>query len=126
VEEAQIVPVEDRKTQHQFIEFPYQLYRQDPYWVPPLRLAVKDLLNTRKHPFFAHARMGCFLAISRGKLAGRIASIHDSLSLHGSGWFGFLEMTNSQPVADALVAAARNWLAGCGIQVMRGPVNPST
>ena len=33
------------------INVPWELYKEDPNWVPPLKIAVKDLFNP-KHPFF--------------------------------------------------------------------------
>ena len=44
------------------MELPYRLYRDDPYWVPPLRIAVKELLDRDKHPFYANAEAEFFLA----------------------------------------------------------------
>jgi GNAT superfamily N-acetyltransferase len=128
VSEVTIIGAEDRGTQRQFIEFPYQHYKNDPYWAPPLRIAQKDMLNQKKHPFYAHAEMQCFLAIRGSKVAGRIAAILDrnQFAPDSVGFFGFLEMTDSQPVANALLRAAWDWLKQRGAKSMRGPVNPST
>ena len=60
--EIQIVRVGDRGAGGEFLELPYSLHRASPYWVPPLRIAQKEILNTGKHPFYAHAEMRCFLA----------------------------------------------------------------
>jgi GNAT superfamily N-acetyltransferase len=128
VGEVTVVGAEDSGTLKQFIEFPYPLYQGDPYWVPPLRIAVKDLLDKRKHPFYAHAEMQCFLAMHGRKVLGRIAAILDKnqFAPDSVGFFGFLEMIDSQPVADALLRAAWQWLRKRGAKAMRGPVNPST
>ena len=67
--EVTVIGAEDRATLRQFIEFPYQHYRSDPYWVPPLRLAQKDLLDKKKHPFYEHAEMQCFLALDGSRVA---------------------------------------------------------
>ena len=126
--EVTVIGAGDRATQQQFIEFPYQLYKNDPYWAPPLRMAQKDMLNQKKHPFYTHAEMQCFLAMRGSEVVGRIASILDrnQFAPDNVGFFGFLEMTNSQPVADALLQAAWSWLKERGVMSMRGPVSPST
>jgi len=123
-----VVGADDRASLRAFIEFPYQHYRSDPHWVPPLRIAQKDLLNQKKHPFYEHAEMQCFLALRDSKPAGRIAAILDKnqFGSESVGFFGFLEMTDSQPVANELLGAAWQWLKQRGARVMRGPVNPST
>ncbi|MEO7653256.1 MAG: N-acetyltransferase, partial [Bryobacteraceae bacterium] len=124
----EIVPADDNRAIGQFIDFPYRHYRNDPYWIAPLRLAQKDLLDTAKHPFYRHAEMCCFLARQDGKIVGRVAAILDKNQFEpdASGFFGFFESVDSQPVANALLSAARGWLWARGARVMRGPVSPST
>ena len=126
--EVTVIGVEDSARLQRFIEFPYQLYRGDPNWVPPLRIAQKDLLNKKKHPFYRHAEMECFLALDGSTVVGRIAAIidHSQFSPDHVGFFGFLEMIDSQAVANALFHAGWQWLSSRGAKLMRGPVNPST
>jgi len=128
VGELTVIGADDRATLRQFIEFPYNLYRNDPYWVPPLRMAQKDLLDKKKHPFYAHAEMQCLVAMDGGKPVGRIAAILDrnQFAPDGVGFFGFFESVDSQPVVNALLHAAWEWLRSRGAKTMRGPVNPST
>jgi GNAT superfamily N-acetyltransferase len=125
-----VVQAVDKRQWREFLELPYRLYRADPYWVPPLRMAVKELLNTAKHPFYANAEMACFLAEEKGQTVGRIAAIFDRAynQFQGDelGFFGFLEMIDSQPVADALLRAARQWLQEKKVRAIQGPMNPSS
>ena len=103
-----MIGAEDRETQRQFIDFPYEHYKNDPYWAPPLRIAQKDMLDQKKHPFYVHAEMKCFIARQGSQVVGRIAAILDrnQFAPDNVGFFGFLEMTESQPVANALLQAA--------------------
>ena len=83
---------------------------------------MKDLLDQKKkHPFYAHAEMQCFLAYSDSKPAGRIAAILDKnqFAPDSMGFFGFLEMADSQPVADESLGAAWSWLKQRGARTMR-------
>ena len=127
---VKVVQAVEKKQWREFLELPYRLYRGDPYWVPPLRIAVKDLLNTEKHPFYANAEMACFLAEEDGRTVGRIAAILDRnfnrFHQENLGFFGFLEMVDSQPVADALLREARHWLQQKQVRAIQGPMNPST
>lgn len=126
----EINPVQDKPGSRQFIDFPYSLYRDDPFWVPPLRIAVKELLDQRKHPFYRESEMRCFLARRNGNVVGRIAAIHNrkhnEFHQEQAGFFGFFESVNDQQVAAGLLDAAREWLHARGAEVIRGPVNPST
>ena len=39
----------------QFIDFPFELYRECPQWVPPVLPEIKLVLNRYKHPFYRHS-----------------------------------------------------------------------
>lgn len=113
-----------------FIDFPHDLYRDDPYYVPELFMAQRDLLNPDKHPFFLHGRMQLFLAYKGGKLSGRVAAIfngnHNTFNHTNDGFFGFFDCIDDQEVANALLKTAEGWLKQQGLSTMIGPVNPST
>ncbi|MBT8399252.1 MAG: hypothetical protein KJO98_02150 [Rhodothermia bacterium] len=113
-----------------FIQFPYDLYRDIPYWVPPLRLDIKQLLSPKKNPFFEHGRVQGFLAEDeQGATLGRIAGIINGMHLQkygdSVGFFGFFEAVNDFEVAEALIRAAEGWLLEQEMTAVRGPVNPS-
>src|SRR6185503_10728482 len=113
-----------------FLELPYRLYRRDAHWVPPLRMAQKDILNTARHPFYKTSDVEMFLAERDGRIAGRIMAIlnraYNEFHNERCGFFGFFEVENDSQAAGALLDAARDWLRGHGAEVMQGPVNPST
>lgn len=92
-------------------------------------MAQKELLNTRKHPFYANAEMQCFLARRDGQVCGRVAAIVDrtynEYQKEDAGFFGFFESMDEVEVARAVMEAARKWLLERGVKVIRGPVNPS-
>jgi hypothetical protein len=57
----------------QFINFPFELYRNCPQWVPPILPEIKLILNRDKHPFYRHSDADFFVAESEGQTLGRIA-----------------------------------------------------
>jgi len=126
----EVVAVDSKKALNDFIGLPFRLYRDDPHWVPPLRIAVKELLDKAKHPFYRDAETELYLARRDGKVVGRVAAIfdraHNRFHEEKAGFFGFFECENDQPAADALLARALQWVKSKGAEFMRGPVNPST
>jgi len=128
--EIKIKKVESKKDLMTFIKFPWIIYKNDPYWVPPLIYDKKKILDKKKNPFFEHADMELFLAEKNGELAGRIAAIKNDLhnQYHNDkvGFFGFFECINDQEVANKLFDAAKEWLKSKGLNAMRGPANPSS
>jgi GNAT superfamily N-acetyltransferase len=125
-----VVAVDGKSALKEFIELPYSLHRHNAHWVPPLRIAVKELLDRKKHPFYANAEAEFFLARRNGRVAGRIAGIidrnHNQFHGENAGFFGFFECEDDTAVAGALLEAAREWTFQRGARVLRGPVNPST
>ena len=123
------IPAESGQQLKQFIDLPWTIYRDDPYWVPPLRADVKKLLSL-KHPFYDHAERKLFLCLKNGQPVGRIAAIinhrHNEIHEDKTGFFGFFESIPDPQVSSALLETAENWLAEKGMNVCRGPVNPST
>ncbi len=126
----EVAVADNKQAFHDFVEFPYTLYRGDPYWAPPLRIAVKELLDRKKHPFYANADAEFFLAKRDGRPVGRIAAIfdrnHNKFHEESAGFFGFFESIDDAEVAQALLARAREWVFAKGAKFLRGPVNPST
>ena len=122
--------VQSKKDLSQFIKFPFEIYRGDKYWVPPLNMEQKTLLDRNKNPFFKNAEAEYFLAEREGKIVGRIAAIKNDLHLKyqndDSGHFGFFECINDQAVADMLFNSAKDWLRTRGLKYMKGPANPSS
>ena len=63
---VEIVAVDGKGGMKEFIEFQYALYKGDPLLVPQPRIAVKDLLDRKKHPFYKTPTRSFFW---RGKTA---------------------------------------------------------
>lgn len=122
-------PVLSRADRRQFIQFPYTLYKNDPHFVPPLRMDRKDLINPKKNPFFENARAQLFLATQNGEVVGRISAqvndVHNQRYNERTGHFGFFDVVDDEKVSKALFAAAENWLKEQGMQRMVGPFSLS-
>ena len=113
-----------------FIRFPWEIYRSDPNWVPPLISERRAFLDRRKNPFFEHAEVKLFLALDHtGSIRGTIAAIvnrrHVELNGEKAGFFGLFECENNPEVAAALFDAAAGFLKSRGMVVVRGPENMS-
>ena len=128
--EVSIVEVKSAYDKKRFIEFPYELLSGNKYWVEPLRFDVKNNLDTKKNPFYKHSRLKLWLAISEGKVVGRIAGIindnHNEFHDEKTGFFGFFECVNDREISKKLFDMAAEFSRNEGMNILRGPVNPST
>ncbi len=112
-----------------FIDFPFELYKNNPYWVGELKADTKHLINL-KNPFWNHASRALFLAYEEGELLGRIMALvnraHNEYHHENIGFFGFFDCVNDARVSNSLFQAAEKWLRSQGVCAMRGPANPSS
>ncbi|MDQ6911659.1 MAG: N-acetyltransferase [Verrucomicrobiota bacterium] len=126
----EVSPVVSRKDRDAFIKFPWEIYPDDPAWVPPLILERREFLDEKKHPFFEHAAAAFFLARRDGEIVGRIMACDDPNynAEHGSnvGCFGLFECVDDLEVARALLATAEDWLRNRGRIEILGPIDYST
>jgi GNAT superfamily N-acetyltransferase len=108
-----------------FIDLPYRLYRQDPNWVPPLRDEQHAQFDPQRNPLLDHCERELFLLMDGREPVGRIAAFVDHLAVdfwkRPIGLFGYFESPYDSRASGLLLAAAREWLRGRAMQVMRGP-----
>jgi GNAT superfamily N-acetyltransferase len=120
-----IHPVQTRQDMRAFLGLPYQLYREDPVWVPPLRDDQRKQFEPAHNPFLEHCDWQLFLLKDQGKIIGRIAAFVDNLAVdfwkERIGLFGYFECVQDQAAANLLLEAAREWLRAAGCSPMRGP-----
>ncbi|MDR0676371.1 MAG: hypothetical protein LBF97_04965 [Elusimicrobiota bacterium] len=130
----QIIEVNTKKDFERFIDFAWEIYKNDKNWVPPLKTEIKNLLDEKKNPFWEHAEKKLFLLYDNEKLVGRIAGIIDKNYIkfqnEKAGFFGFFEVFDNEKYAKILLDSVKKWLLTHqkfkDIKIMYGPINPST
>ncbi|MGA2262761.1 MAG: hypothetical protein ABSH28_15170 [Acidobacteriota bacterium] len=127
---TEVRKVETNKELAEFIDLPWTIYQNYPHWVPPLKKEVEKLITPGKHPFWNHAQRELYIALTNGRIAGRIAAIrdehHDKVHGEKAGFFGFFETIEDYETAEALFNAARSWCKARGCTFVRGPASPSS
>jgi hypothetical protein len=121
--------VENRSDLDVFARFPWQIYKGDPNWVPPLLDDRYSRIDLQKNPFWHDAERNVWIAWQGKQPLGTIAAIIDrrwnQVMKQSVGCIGFFECVQDQAVANRLFETAANSLRQKGMQVMRGPYNPS-
>lgn len=122
----QIVAVTNKQEQMEFIKFPWKIYKNNPYWVPPLIIDMKKMMNRDKYAFFEHSEVDFFLARRNGETVGRIAAILNNRhnQVHNDN-IGFFETLNDAEVSKSLLDTASDWCRQKGLESIRGPMNYS-
>ena len=123
-----IRPVSSARDRKAFVDLAWQIYKNDPAWVPPLKSEVHGLLDARKNPWFGHARAQLWLAERGGRPVGRISAQVDELVIEhmgpGTGQWGMFEALEGE-AAEALIETAEDWLRTQGMTRALGPFSLS-
>ena len=123
---VRIEEVSDKSQLKRFVKFPFQLYKGNPYWVPPIIPEEMETFNKDVNPVFKNADARFFLAFKDGKIAGRVVAIVNWIEVKQQqipkmrfGWFDFID---DFEVSEALL----NRVAEIGrehqLDFMEGPV----
>jgi len=110
-----------------FLSLPWKIFENDPYWVPPLLMEQKSILNKKKNPYFKHCTYKAWTIYKDGDSIGRILayidSSHNSLYKEQTGFLGFFECINDQATVEILFNTAIQWLNEEGMSKVYGPMN---
>ena len=118
--------VDDKKSLEAFIQFHYDLYRDNPYDAPNLHNDEMHTLRKDKNAAFEFCEADYFLAYRDGKVVGRIAGIinhrandrWDTKSVR----FGWIDFIDDMEVSRALLDAVAAWGKEKGMTQMVGPL----
>lgn len=123
--QIEIQVVDSKSDLLRFVDFQYNLYRNDPNYVPPLRQGELDTFDPKKNPAYDHCEAKLFLAYRDQKIVGRIAGIINHQENNGAekraarfGWIDFIDDTR---VSRTLLDAVELWSKQRGCQIIKGP-----
>ncbi|OGO16657.1 MAG: hypothetical protein A2Z14_09915 [Chloroflexi bacterium RBG_16_48_8] len=128
--ELTISTVENKDDLMTFITFPWKVYKDNPYWVPPLISEREAFLDVNHNPFFQHAKAKYFLARRNGEIVGTVAAftndLYNEFQETNVGFFGFFEVLEDREAAETLLDTAVDWVRKAGHDSIIGPAQFST
>ncbi len=123
--EIRAIVFEDRRDVANFVQVPFEIYRDCKFWTPPLIASVRIALNRRRHPFYSHSDAAFFLAEQDGAVVGRIAVLenchYNNHNKSRAAFFYYFDVVDDLEVVNALIAAARGWAREHGLTCLMGP-----
>ena len=122
----EVKKITTQKEMLQFVKFPFAIYKNCEYWVPPLTKDELETLDKKKNPVFNNAEADYYLAYKDGTIAGRIAVIINYLEIKEIGKkkvrFGWLDMIDDIEVTKALLQKAYEAGREHQLEYIEGPV----
>ncbi|WP_372365150.1 AMP-binding protein [Candidatus Uabimicrobium sp. HlEnr_7] len=102
-----------------FVEIPYQLYKDNINWVPPLRNDIRLYLNRKLHPIHQSCIVDFFIASREERDVGRIMLIKKPQQTYGQ--FSLFECENYGETAKLLFFEAEKWAQRNEVKQISGP-----
>jgi len=125
-EKIVIKTVNNKRDFKEFYKVPWEIYKDDSNWIPPLWDEINDFFKNN-NSFWDHTKTELFIAYKNKKLAGRIAAFIDEkyceLIDNTVGFFGFFECINDYEISSELFKIAENWIRSYKIKKMVGPID---
>lgn len=121
----EIIEVTSSRELRKFINYPYRLYKGNPFYVPPLKSNEQDTLRASVNPAYDHCVTKFWLALKDDKVVGRIAGIlnHSYISKWGKQYmrFGWFDFQDDQSIAADLLEQVELWALHEDMEAVHGP-----
>jgi GNAT superfamily N-acetyltransferase len=118
--------VTTRKEMKDFVVFPFSLYKNNEYWVPPI---IKDEINNfdpTKNPVFENAEAHFFLAIKEDQIVGRVVAIINWFEVTQQQVkkirFGWFDVVDDIEVSKVLLNKVKEIGLTHNLEYIEGPV----
>ena len=109
-----------------FVRFPFDLYRYNSHWVPPLIKDEIETINPNINPVYQNAKARFFLALRGEKVVGRIASIINWIEVNEVGKskvrFGWFDVIDDLEVSKLLLEQVRLFGEEHNLKTIEGPM----
>ncbi len=122
----EILPARTSRQKHLFLTFPWQIFKGDPLWVPPLLPDLIERTDPARGVFFRRGgEAEFFIAWLNGRQVGTICAAEDRQANSEKNTreciFGFFHFIEDYAVMEALLDCAGKWARARGLDTLTGP-----
>ena len=121
-----IKEVKSAKEIREFVDFQFTLYKNETFWVPPLKKEEYKMLTKETNPAFSFSEARFWSAWREGKCVGRIGAIvnhnYNKKINRKLGRFTRIEFIDDAEVFSTLMETAEQWLREMGMEAVHGPL----
>jgi len=116
---------ENKYYQKLFIKLPFELYRDNPKWVPPLVNDMRSIFNRNEHGFYKHGDAQFLLAMDGDQPVGRLVMLNNFRRFADkpskTGYFYLFESQNDFSITHQLFSHGIEWAKEQKVDKIFGP-----
>lgn len=121
-----IKEVISKKDLKKFVLFPVELYKNNPYYVPPIIIDEMSMFNKKKNPAYEFCETRLFLAYKDNKIVGRVAGLinHAYIKKVNKPVMRFtrFDVIDDIEVSKALIEEVKLWAKERNLKYLMGPI----
>ncbi len=110
----------------EFVKFPFKLYKDCPYWIPPLISEETENFDKTKNPAFANADVKLYIAYKNNEVAGKVAAIINWQEVNNQNKkkvrFGWFDVIDDIEVTKALLEKVYEFGREHNLEYAEGPM----
>ncbi|QTE22331.1 GTP cyclohydrolase [Polaribacter cellanae] len=118
--------ITNKKEMKQFVTFPFSLYKDNKYWVPPIIKDEIDNFDPKKNPVFENADAQFFVALKNGEIVGRIVAIINWFEVEKQQIkkirFGWFDVIDDIEVTKVLLEKVKEIGLDNNLEYIEGPI----
>ena len=120
-------PVSSHREKRLFLTFPWRIYRDDPFWVPPLLSERAKVIDPEQGIFFRDGAAEIFIVWQNGRSVGTLCLAEEFNRTRTNGYkecmYGFVEVVEDYEVFEAMFDFATDWARDRDMKSLYGPFN---
>jgi len=115
-----------KKEMKDYVKFSFELYKNNPYWIPPIIAEELETFDKDKNPAFQTAEAYFYLAYNDDKIVGKVAAIinWDEVKILGKSKvrFGWFDVIDDIEVTKALLEKVYELGNKHNLEMVEGPI----
>ena len=115
-----------KKDMKDYVMFSFELFKDNPYWIPPIIAEELETFDRNKNPAFQSAEAHFYLAYKDNKVVGKLAAIinWDEVKILGKSKvrFGWFDVIDDIEVTKALLEKVYELGNKHNLEMVEGPI----
>ncbi|MBI9047869.1 MAG: hypothetical protein JEZ00_00500 [Anaerolineaceae bacterium] len=115
----------NKKDRNKFINLPFDIYKECPQWVPPIKNQMHFIMDAEKHPFYHHSNADFYIIEDGKQVISRLAVLnhrnYSKFHNHPTGMFYYFDSYDDDQASHLLFNTALDWYRKENIKTVYGP-----